>query len=87
MEMENKYDVKPAEESARELANAFAGERVQGFVDDVLDTLIDNEGEGEKQLKWTEAGVHKVIGRVVAIAYFKGYMDRAGNNKINRLYL
>jgi hypothetical protein len=77
------HNIKKPEEAARELANSFAGERVPPALEQLHQTLIKENGEFE----WSSIEVNKIIGRLISTAYFKGYMDRANNNKLQKLYL
>jgi hypothetical protein len=72
----------PAEENARQLANAFASERVRKELDTLKKVLglSDNAIVAEKE-------IDRLLGILLSTAYFKGYMDRHRGEKLKKLYL
>lgn len=53
------------------LANGFANERVSGVLDDIEMTLNPSTLP-----LWNRTAAEKVIGKMLATAYAKGYADR-----------
>ena len=79
----NLTDTTQAEESARELANSFAGKRVPESIEQLRKALSLESGP----LDWNDHKVNQALGRMISTAYFKGYMDRHHGEKLRKLYV